>query len=687
MSKFDKIKKNIKNNINSYNKHYVDLEEKDNTLVFHLRNPIRFSKNFLIIKHRHTGRRIIKEFVKSKVEISASDLFELDILGVFDAYLQVNVFNSEFFKKIKFNYQNYGKMLNDSENQRIFYPYQTLGFTLSFKYFENPISTRITDFKLENNKVLLKGKIELLEDLEFDSIEILVDLMNSRNTFPCEYSKEGNIITFSTELDFTVDEDEIEINHRIYIRLKDGEIIVAFNQLKWISDDDIKTIDDKYLGTIDNFQFKVEEEDDNEYGDYDDEEEEEEPKDYTEDDICTLFYVYVDYNLKFITINKKDIKKKIHNEKVSTEFNSVRRNKPFVFLESFNGEAYSGQPKYIYEKMLEMGMDKDYNFVWSYDGDYEIPGNALITKRDAFEYFDLLRKSKYWISNINFPYMKENKRTIYIQTTHGTPYKHMGADIETNSTNIARGNVLKESDTWNYLLSPNDFATEIFRKSFEYEGEVIDKGYPANDIFYKDTSKKKRKILEELNIDSNKKIILYAPTFRDYEKNDKNERDFNFPLELKKLYDNLAEDHILIVRLHYLVAKDLELDDDMGDFVIDLSDYEDIADLYLISDIMITDYSSAFFDYAHSKKPILFFVPDFEQYSSFRGLYTEVRDSLPGPEIYTNDELIENIRNIESVEKEYENKYNKFYDEFCGYGHGTAAEDVVNIIFRGAKNE
>lgn len=142
---------------------------------------------------------------------------------------------------------------------------------------------------------------------------------------------------------------------------------------------------------------------------------------------------------------------------------------------------------------------------------------------------------------------------------------------------------------------------------------------------------------------------------------------------------------MLIVRMHYLISKNLELSDEMKEFIIDLSDYDDISDLYLISDILISDYSSAFFDFAHSRKPILFFVPDYERYSSFRGLYQEVKDNLPGPEIETNEELIECLKNIESTKEEYKGKYDSFYNKFCNLGHGTASEDVIDIVFSEVK--
>lgn len=102
---------------------------------------------------------------------------------------------------------------------------------------------------------------------------------------------------------------------------------------------------------------------------------------------------------------------------------------------------------------------------------------------------------------------------------------------------------------------------------------------------------------------------------------------------------------------------------------------------------MISDYSSAFFDFAHSKRPILFFVPDFDKYSSFRGLYSEVTDCLPGPRLFTNDDLINCIKNIDEIENQYKDKYDQFYNTFCNLGHGTATEEVIKTVFMEDNNE
>lgn len=646
-------------------KHYFDIEEGEDKLIFQLKNGIPFFKKYLIFKHRKSGKRISKELKSSKAEISLNEMNEMNELGVYDIYLKINVLNKYFFiKRTKFTLKNGNLLISDKNNYRTIESLQTRDYNLSFRYTNSYFVAKAIDLKKENNSLLLNGEIELFKDLNFDSVEIQIPLNNSRKYIPCEYEVNDKIVKFTANIYFELDEEEnINNKYPINIRLKDKDIIIDSNKIKANKLCQFNKIEDKYLEYIENFNEK-----DN-------------------SDICSLCYVNNYSNLSFYIIDKNNIKRLMKNEEVIYNFFYNRDDKKLAFFESFKGKSYSGQPKYIYEKLLELGYDKYLNFVWSYDGNLDIPGNPIITSRDSDNYNRFLKGSKYWVTNISFPILKEDEETIYLQTTHGTPYKHMGSDIQTNNKNIPKGRVLLESGTWNYLLSPNNFSKEVFKRAFEYDGTIINKGYPANDIFYKDMEEEKEKIRTKLNIPKDKKIILYAPTFRDYEAHTKKDSEFTIFLDFKKLFDNLSDEYILIVRLHYLLSKNLKLSKELEDFIIDLSDYDDIADLYLISDILISDYSSAFFDYAHSKKPILFFVPDYEKYSKFRGLYSEVKETLPGPEIYSNDELVESIKNINKISKEYNEKYNIFYDKFCNLGHGTSSDDVVRIVFGDVKNE
>ena len=648
-------------------KQCLEIKQKEDKFIFHLKHAILGSKNYLIIKHGETGRRISKPFKSSKCELSISEIEEIGNLGFYDAYIQMHFMKKVYLKRVRFILNNENKYLFDAENGFCFETFQSKYFNLTFYLRKAKIFAKAATLEKKNNSLILTGEIDVPENVTFDTVELLIKLSKNRQYIPCSFEKKenGKFMFKSSEIFFTVNEYDLYKIRDISLRIKENGIIYDDVPIKADKLCSFNELDDKCLDYIENFEVI-------------------EPENYVED-ICSLVYVNNFSNLSFNIINKNIINRMVKNEKRIFKHFSQRDNKKMAFFESFHGKSYSGQPKYIYEKLLDMGYDKYLNFVWSYNGDLDLPGDPIITDRRSDNYKKFLGDCDYWVTNISFPMLKDNDNTVYLQTTHGTPYKRMGADIETNSKNITKGRVLIESETWNYLLAPNEFSKDVFTRAFEYNGSVISKGYPANDIFYQNMNSKTDKIKKQLNIPKDKKVILYAPTFRDYDVNSKSKHQYNNLLDYQKLYDNLKDDYILIVRLHYKLSKDLELSDELKEFIIDLSDYDDIADLYLISDILLTDYSSAFFDYAHSKKPILFYVPDFEMYYSFRGLYDEVKESLPGPEIYEMDELVANIKDIDNVQKKYSKKYDEFYDKFCKWGHGTASEDVVNIVFGDVK--
>ena len=260
----------------------------------------------------------------------------------------------------------------------------------------------------------------------------------------------------------------------------------------------------------------------------------------------------------------------------------------------------------------------------------------------------------------------------------------MGIDIENESPKIVRGKVRSEARRWNYLISPNKYSYDIFKRAFEYKNKILNSGYPANDIFYsEDINQKMLKIKSELGIDNNKKIILYAPTFRDLERDSKGNHCFNLEIDLDSLYDNFKEDYIILLRLHYVISNILEIDSKLKEFVKDVSNFDDVHELCLISDILITDYSSVFFDFAHTKKPILFFTPDFNEYESTRGLYLDIKRDLPGPLLYNMNDLTDGIKNLDEIEENFKDSYDKFYKEYCNLGHGTASKKVVDAVMSG----
>ena len=217
------------------------------------------------------------------------------------------------------------------------------------------------------------------------------------------------------------------------------------------------------------------------------------------------------------TVYSKTLKKPLNNK--------------MIFFESFFCKSYSGNPKYLYEAMLEMGMDKEYTFVWAYSGKNKdiIPGNPIIVDRfESGDYYKYLALSKYWINNIIFPIHKKRPGNVYLQTWHGTPLKKLGYDITIPGPEVqGRQNFYNESRNWDYLISSNHYSTKIFRRAFKFEKEILEDGYPINDIFFRDNMDFVKTLKSKLGIDEDKKIILYAPTWKDDEQSGSWEHYFN----------------------------------------------------------------------------------------------------------------------------------------------------------------
>lgn len=176
-------------------------------------------------------------------------------------------------------------------------------------------------------------------------------------------------------------------------------------------------------------------------------------------------------------------------------------------------------------------------------------------------------------------------------------------------------------------------------------------------------------------------MILYAPTWRDDQFYQVGKYKFDLALDLGKLKEQLKDDYVILLRMHYLIAENLDLSNFEG-FAYDVSDYEDIRDLYLISDLLITDYSSVFFDYANLKRPIIFFVYDINSYrDKLRGFYFDIEKEAPGPLAYTTDEVLQQIQYFERNNFEVPHSFEMFYNKFCYLEDGEASKRVVESVF------
>ncbi len=364
-------------------------------------------------------------------------------------------------------------------------------------------------------------------------------------------------------------------------------------------------------------------------------------------------------------------------------------NKKLIVFESFLGKQFSCNPRAIYEYMKEK--HPDFKMIWSVDkrylSNFKNKDIHYVT-RFSVRWLFLMTRSRYWVTNSRFPlWIPKPNHTVYVQTWHGTPLKKLATDIEEvhmpgTNTKKYKKNFCKEASKWDYLVSPNDYSKNIFKRAFQFNKEMINSGYPRNDVlFHQNKEGYILKLKKKLDLPLNKKIILYAPTWRDNEYYSKGKYKFNMHLDLDLLKSEVGDKYIVLFRLHYLVSENLDLSSYHG-FAYDCSNYEDIRDLYLLADLLITDYSSVFFDYANLKRPMLFYVYDIDTYrDQLRGFYFNFEENAPGPLLKTTEEVIQSIRQMELNNFALPSSFDIFHHKFCHLEDGHATEKVVNRVF------
>lgn len=364
----------------------------------------------------------------------------------------------------------------------------------------------------------------------------------------------------------------------------------------------------------------------------------------------------------------------------------IRRD--WVLFESFFGKSYSDSPKYLYEYLQKTRGDK-YKYIWTLNQKSDTlkkTGKHKVCKLNSLRYVYYASRCGYRIFNVRQPaWCKKRTGIVFLETWHGTPLKKLVFDVDDLHSASQNHKTLfyQQGREWNYLISANRFSTDVFERAFAYSRDkILEYGYPRNDVLYAENRDEiASEVKKELGIPEGKRVILYAPTWRDDQFYDKGKYKFTLAMDLDRMQKEFGEDSVILLRTHYYIADILDLSEYKG-FVFNGSQYEDVSRLYLASDICITDYSSVFFDYANLKRPILFFVYDYESYADeIRGLYIDMEKELPGPILHTNDALIDALHNMDRVNEQYKDRYAEFYERFCSVDDGHACERVIEKIF------
>ncbi|WNV76696.1 CDP-glycerol glycerophosphotransferase family protein [Geodermatophilus sp. DSM 44513] len=352
---------------------------------------------------------------------------------------------------------------------------------------------------------------------------------------------------------------------------------------------------------------------------------------------------------------------------------------------SFRGR-YADNPRALYEAVAARGHapegadGPEHTWLCTAATRGTFPAGVRTVLQDAPEARTALEAADVVVANdcLSLEWDKSPGAT-YLQTWHGTPLKRIHHDAP------ARPGWLDAADRdvarWDHLLSPNAWSTERLRRAFGFRGPVHETGYPRNDVLSSpDRDVLRARTRARLGIPEGTTAVLYAPTWRDDQVLDHTGGSgADLPIDLDDLTARLGSDHVLLVRLHSIVADRLELPD--GVPVLDVSDEPDPAELYLAADVLVTDYSSVMVDFAVTGKPVLLFAYDLDHYrNDLRGFYVDLAEVAPGPLLTTSAELVDALADLDAAMAPHTGRYAAFRQTFCHLEDGHATERVLDLL-------
>ena len=339
------------------------------------------------------------------------------------------------------------------------------------------------------------------------------------------------------------------------------------------------------------------------------------------------------------------------------------------YFEAFGGSAATCNP---------LGLDRevarrlpDVPRYWGVtDAAVAVPEGAIPVVQGTEAWWRARQSSRYVITNEwlkrSFQHLPSQ---LVLQTWHGSMLKRIGLDRPTTDV-LSRRNLLQEASKWDLLLSQNPHSTRIFASAYAWDREIWEEGYPRNDkLFTADPAELRR----SLGIPADKIVVLYAPTWRE------NRTEMVTFLDLQALMSELGDDYLLLLRGHSRTkgfGADVHLPG-----VLDVTSYPNITDLFVVADAMVTDYSSVMFDYSVTGRPMIFFVPDMDDYrDSLRGVYFDLSEVAPGPVLATQEEVVDAIRTIDADRVRFADRYREWQQRFNPHDDGHVAERIITRL-------
>ena len=309
----------------------------------------------------------------------------------------------------------------------------------------------------------------------------------------------------------------------------------------------------------------------------------------------------------------------------------------------------------------------------------DIADEVVMYKSWRFQYVS--RVSKFVISTMGYPNRGEKRQgQVFIQTWHGTPLKKLYLSRDNTCRSYIR--MAKQFKGTDKFCISCDFARKAFKEAFALnDNQFIESGLPRNDILSNstDNSTLRERVKKSLGLPPDKKVLFYCPTWRRYDYR------ATLPFNLANLKEHLSNEYVLLIRSHVgkhiwvdSSNKKIQLFDNI--FSFNGGEWPEATELYLVADVLISDYSSAIFDFAITRKPQIMYAYDIDEYIREFGLYFNYKQQMPFPMATNTKELISEVKNIGNFFGIYGDRYAKFIQKFCAYEKGDASERLIEYI-------
>lgn len=363
-----------------------------------------------------------------------------------------------------------------------------------------------------------------------------------------------------------------------------------------------------------------------------------------------------------------------------------------ILYESRDGKSLTDSPFAIFNYLLKQDIDKKYTHIWSIQSSEEMTyfmarfkdlSNVLFVERNSEDYLKWLAKAEYLINNATFQsFVTIKDEQTYINTWHGTPLKTMGFDIPGNPSGAR--NVVRNFFMADVLISPNEHTTNMFLDSYRlrhnYQGVILEGGYPRMDGTFNNNHDTVIRTLHERGVtfDLSKKILLYTPTCKSGEVAYTEQELRQIISETSVLREIFGDTYNILIKVHPFIYDKAKKEEVLHPYLI--PDGIDTNALLALVDCLVTDYSSIFFDYLVTDKPIVFYCWDDDLYSNERGKYFDY-DELPGPVAFNLDELITILKDLPKKMEETHWNYERFKRLYVPYEDGQVTQRYVDYLF------